>query len=494
MRLWPGSFGDRRAREKWEAGLVWFRLRYHDPAGATRCLKLLSRPAACGRVGLFYQPGVVARFCVGVPETHVRLLQRMAEDFDLLLRPQPVDVPAPSVRRLAATSELPWEQAFAGQIVAETLHVSLLDGERSRGAFWPKIVADPSASSWHLPATPPPGLTRTPSWNGQEPPAHLTAGTPDPHAWLLGRSRSGRLLQAPGRINIYGRRGAAAEWLTQQIAQMLAVEPANLVVIDGAGDLVSRLKRKAVVTRLLGDRLAYLDMDSASLSNGFNPLAAVPGEEEADLVARRQRWFQGMNVHPQGVALLAQARHEEAADIPALRKWLKKAEREGQYVAASSLGLALNRLTASRSLREWLEWPTNRFAILPDGALFFACRSSSWDRRHLLRGVLLAALAMPAARLVIHGFPWKVLQHDDLQRHEQIVVSNGPMLAGSTTVLVENLPLQAAMLAERFLAGDVQLEENLTLLGPGEGIVLTRGETAYAAWHGAGDAHLQKKK
>lgn len=487
MKWWPKLFSDRRAREKWETGLAWFRLRYLEFPGPTRCLKLLSRPAACGRIALYYQPGAVAQLYVGVPETHVRLLQRMAEDFGLLLKPPPPEASAPPIRRLTLVPELPWDQAFVGQIVAETLYVGLLDDERSRGAFLPQRSSGPPMTQWHLPASPPPGLTVAPSWNGKEPPAHLVADVPDPDSWLLGRSRSGRPLQAPGRINIYGRQEAAAGWLTHQISQMMAIDPANLVVIDGGGDLVSQLKRKTIVTRLLGDRLAYLDMDSASLTNGFNPLSTVPGEEEEDLVTRWQRWFQGMNVHPQGVALLAQARCEGVEDIPALRKWLKKAEREGQYVAASSLGLALNRLTTSRVLREWLEWPTNRFDILPAGALFFACQSSGWDRRQLLRGVLLAALSVPGARLVVHGFPWKALQHGELQDHEQAVVSNGPLLTGSMTILVENLPRHAATLTKRFLADDAQLGENLTLLGPGEGIALIGGEAVYTTWHSDGN-------
>ncbi|MCA9989036.1 MAG: hypothetical protein KDE59_32245, partial [Anaerolineales bacterium] len=210
----------------------------------------------------------------------MRLLQRMAEDFELLLKPPPPEASKPPIRRLTATTELPWDRAFVGQIVAETLYAGLLDDERSRGAFLPQRSSDPLMAQWHLPAAPPPGLTVLPSWNGKEPPAQLVADVPDPQSWLLGRSRSGQPLQVPGRINIYGRQEAVADWLTQQVTQMMAVEPANLVVIDGAGDLVSQLKRKSVVTRLLGDRLAYLDMDSASLTNGFNPLSTVPGEED----------------------------------------------------------------------------------------------------------------------------------------------------------------------------------------------------------------------
>jgi hypothetical protein len=78
-------------------------------------------------------------------------------------------------------------------------------------------------------------------------------------------------------VNVYGRQAAVADWLVHQVTQMVHLNPANLVVIDGRGDLVPQLKRKVAVTRLLGQQLAYIDMDSASFVGGYNPLAAVPG-------------------------------------------------------------------------------------------------------------------------------------------------------------------------------------------------------------------------
>jgi hypothetical protein len=261
-----------------------------------------------------------------------------------------------------------------------------------------------------------------------------------------------------------------AEWLTYQVTQMISLDPANLVVIDGAGDLVPRLKRKAAVTRLLGEQLAYVDMDAVSLAGGFNPLADAPGETEAGLVARWQRWFQGMSVHPQGVQLLERARQDGVGDIPSLRKWLKQAERQGQYAAVSSLNMALNRLTARRSLREWLEWPTNRFDILPEGALFFACQRTDWARQQLLRLMWLAAQNAGHIRLIVHGYPWR--GRDEMANMpETLLVSNGPTLAAAATILVEAQPRHRQLLADRFLGGDQQLAENLALLRRGEGIL-----------------------
>lgn len=321
-----------------------------------------------------------------------------------------------------------------------------------------------------------------PSWNGRQPPAQLVAHEPDARRWLLGRSQAGVPLHVPGRINIYGRGEAVAEWLTYQVTQMISLDHANLVVIDGAGDLVPKLKRKAAVTRLLGEQLAYVDMDAASLAGGFNPLAGAPGETEAGMVARWQRWFQGMSVHPQGVRLLERARQDGVGDIPSLRKWLKQAERRGQYAAVSSLGVALNRLTATRTLREWLEWPTNQYAVLPASALFFAVKGTDWARQQLLRAVLLGVLPVEGVRLIIHGFPWKAFNVAYIEDQEQAIVSNGPLLLGSTVILTESHAQGVTRLTDRFLGGDDLLCENLALLGRGEGIAVHRDEIFFAAW------------
>lgn len=485
-------FGKRAAREKWEAGLAWFRLRYLEPGGPTRCVNLLSRSQACGRVALYYRPGeAVSQLYLGVPETHVRLLQRMVADFGFSLKPKPPEVTIPAAQRMTAVADLPWDKAFLAHIANEFAFVSLVEGENKNGAHLPSSPSgEPPPSlepghgpaTWRLPDKPLPGLTLRPSWNGEQPPAYLVATEPDPRRWLLGRSQSGIPLHISGQVNIYGRQEAVADWLVHQVTQMISLDHTNLVVIDGAGDLVPRLKRKAAVTRLLGEQLAYVDIDGASLANGFNPLAAAPGETEAALVQRWQRWFQGMNVHPQGIQLLARAQQEGVGDIPALRKWLKQLERQGHYAAVSSLGMALSRLTASRTLREWLEWPANRFDILPAGALFFACKGSGWDRQQLLQAVLLGAMQVEGVRLIVHGFPWKAAHTAHLGSQERIVVSNGPLLSNSAIILTECHAHGVAALASRFLASDACLSENLDLLGRGEGIVIANDDVLFTAW------------
>ena len=496
--MWPTLFTNRGARQKWEQTLAWFRLRYLMPDGPTRCIRLLSRPQACGRVTLYFRPdAAVSELYLGIPETHVRLLLRMAADFNFSLKPKLAEVVMPAAQRLTAVSQLPWERPFLAHVVNEFVFVNPVDGECQgdtgliRGHYLPHPpvkAAKAATGLWQLPPNPVPGLTARPYWNGQLPPAHLVATEPDPGRWLVGRSQSGIPLHVSGRVNIYGRQAAVADWLVHQVTQMVSLDAANLVVLDGAGDLVPRLKRKAAVTRLLGDPLAYIDLDGPALVNGFNPLAAVPGETAAAQLVRWQHWFGGMNVPPTGVHLLTQAQADGVGDIPALRKWLKQLERQGPTAAVSSLSLALNRLSANRSVREWLEWPVNRFDSLPAGALFFACKGTSWERQQLLRAALLATMQLPDVRLIVHGLPGKVLPMSLLGDMKQMIVSNAPLLPDAAIVLTENHAQGLAALKNRFFANDVRLEENLALLRQGEGIVLVADEPFFATWHGGQSA------
>jgi hypothetical protein len=257
------------------------------------------------------------------------------------------------------------------------------------------------------------------------------------------------------------------------------LDPANLVVIDGAGDLVPRLKRKAAVTKLLGKELVYVDMDGPALAGGFNPLAAAPGETETALVGRWQRWFEGMNV--QGIQLLAQARQDGVEDIPALRKWLKQAARASSLSRSdvSNLDMTLNRLTVG--LREWLEWPANRFEILPGGALFFACKGTGWARQQLLRAALLGAMQVEGVRLVVHGFPV------DLNGQAQIVTSNGPLLPHSVKILTGSDPAAAAKLAAVFSNGNPLLAETLEILPSDQAILVDQGDIRLISWSKRGE-------
>jgi hypothetical protein len=136
-------------------------------------------------------------------------------------------------------------------------------------------------------------------------------------------------------------------------------------------------------------------------------------------------------------------------------------------------------------LREWLEWPTNQFDILSTGTLLFACKGTTWARRQILRAALLATLALPHTRLILHGYVVgdNSVDKSQLQAYEQVIISNEHPLRNSTIVLVETQPKNVAALTDRFLFADPQLGENLALLGRGESIVVCGGDVTYTSWN-----------
>ncbi len=485
MKWWHMLQGDRRRHVQWEAGLVWFRLRYADAVGLVKCINLLSRPTACGRVALYYEPNTaVSHLYLGIPQTYLRLLQRMMNDFGFSVKPKLLDVEVPAGMRLTAALELPWDKPFWAHIVDECAFVHVIGAGRHTGSYFPRpSVLDirDKRSAWEMADPPPVGMTVRPSWEGETIPNHLIATEPDTHKWLLGRSATGVPIHVDGCVNLYGRQEAAAAWLVQQVSRMLAANHANLVVIDGAGDLVPQLKRKTAVTRLLGEQLTYIDMDGNALLTGLNPLAAVPGEMEADMLRRWQMWFQGMHIPPQSTELLVQAWQDGAADIPALQKWLKRRERQGADTAVSALTDVLNRLMAGRDVRDWLAWPINPFEILPQGRLLFACQATNWRRQQLLQAMLLAVQQVPNLRLVVHGIPWFSGRVGGVTKE---VISNGPLTNNnSTVILTESHAKGVVTLANRFLAGDVRLIENLELLRAGDSIVICQNDIFFATWN-----------
>jgi hypothetical protein len=501
MKLLTQFLNKRPARAQWDAGLAWFRLRYLEAGPPTHCLNLLSRPEACGRIALYYRPDkAVSQLYLGIPVAHAPLLRQMAADFGFSLKPKLPEVilpqAAPMTPGAAKPGQLPWDKTFVAHIVNEYAFVSLVGDDSGRGSYLPVppawIVQKPGmaeAAAWCLPEQPPAGLTVRPIWNASPPPAHWVASRPDPQRWLLGRSGAGVPLHLAGQLNLYGRQESVVEWLVYLVINTIAAEHRGVVVIDGAGDLVPRLKRQATVTRLFGERLTYLDIDGTATATGFNPLAAVPGETAEATWRRWQCWFAGLNVPAQGIQLLAAARQAGVADMPALRKWLTKPEWQSPGfagAAVTSLEAALNRLTADPVLREWLEWsrPSQGLAgaNLPGGALFFACAGRDWARQQLLRAALLGVMVVEGTRLIVHGFPWEGFEIGELQRHDQLIVTNGPRLPGSTVLLVESHPQGAAALAQRFLPGDARLQEHLELLGLGEALILSEERLVYTSW------------
>lgn len=473
----------RAARQRWEKTLVWFRLRYLTPEGPQRCLQLLSRPQACGRVALYFQPSQpISQLFLGVPETHLRLLQQMAADFGLSLKPSLPEENIPPIQPLTAVVQLPWDKPFMAHIVNESVFVTLLE-ERNKGSYLPAEISHSSkrpSACWQLPANPLSGISlQSTSWDAV--PARLVTPPTAGRSWCLGYLPEGLPIQVNGAVNVYGRQEAVAEWLTHQITQMLAVDHAGLVVIDGAGDLVPHLKRKATITRLLGEQLRYIDLDANVLTTGFNPLAATPNETSDKLMRRWQRWFSMMGAHPDSGQMLNQAHDDGILSLVELQKWLKQKQLKGYSVPVASLQMLLNRLMR-KPLREWLEWPTNLYDGLPEGSLFFACKATGWERLQILRAVLLGVLNMANLFVIVHGFPWQAADKILLDMAGNIVVGNGPQSPSGTVVLTESHVQGGLLLADRFFAGDAVARENLALLRLGEGIVVADGQAAFATW------------
>ena len=85
---------------------------------------------------------------------------------------------------------------------------------------------------------------------------------------------------------------------------------------------------------------------------------------------------------------------------------------------------------------------------------------------------------------MVHGFSWKKADSEALAHHEQVIIGNGPLLSGSTVILTESHPQGEAMIADRFLNENALLQENLSLLTRGEGMILVDGDAFFTSWNG----------
>src|SRR5690606_661123 len=138
MARWSLLRSDRRARAGWDAGLVWFRLRYETPEGPRRALALLSRPESAGRGSLSFVPGPpLARLHVGVPARHAATLEWMARDMAFSVAEEKTDVL--TTGPLAPAGRLPWERAFCGHIVDGCAFV---DGLNASAGYLPEPAGE----------------------------------------------------------------------------------------------------------------------------------------------------------------------------------------------------------------------------------------------------------------------------------------------------------------------------------------------------------------
>ena len=517
--LWRRFSHDLRKRKQWDDQLVWLRMRYADAGRATKALQLLSQPAHCGRIVVYFVPDknsgqTLSKLFVGVAMANKQRLLQLGTDYDLRLETANIRLPPPQPMQLV--SALPWGRSFVAHLSLGRAFVNVEPPEK--GLYFPVASAATPRGSWCLPPSPPAGITAVPNWDRYSPSHELLAANArhvaqldsgcgslqdaqseglsqsgqggrqqsGPPRWPLGWSKQGQALHCAGRINLYGQRDAVASWLVKQISQALTDDPKHLIVLDAIGDVVPKLKRKRAVTRLLGKQLTYLDIDGASLTTGCNPLAALPEETDAALVQRWHNWFAAMQVTPDSLALLPAAHQAGVTDLPALQQWLTQRERQGNLATVAALRVAFNRLTSERTLCDWLAWPTNPFAQLPTGILLVSCRlkkgteAATWGRIQLMNMFFLAAQACPAARLVLHGLPWE--QFLQPSPKQPLLISNGPPLADATVVLASCLPASRQHIQHRFLAPDIQLIENFGLLSVEESIVVHGATACWAGW------------
>lgn len=460
----------------WEH-LDWFRLRYENGRSATRWLNLLSAGDACGQIWLYYQPGAaVSLVVVGVPIAQVRLLPQMAADLGFMLEDMSASFEVPKdIGRWQSVKQLPWQTRFLAKVEDGQVRMACWDVNGAAPDEW----GGGDEAAWQLPMPPPPGLRIQPVWSEVAVPKMLLANG-DREGWRLGYDSNGRCLRLSGHLNVYGRSADVAAWMEALVHDTLLEDGANLIVIDGRGDLVPKLKRKTAVTQLMGEKLTYLDLDSATTLHGFNPLAALPDEAAGDVIQRWQAWFTSMGVHRSGVQLLPAAHSDGVDSIPALQKWLRQMEARQQQTAVAALKLALTKLTSERTVYDWLSWPDSHLTKLEAGSLLFACRATTWARQQILYAAYLAATVTSQSRLMLHGFPWSLLTAHQMPIKE-CIIGNGPPLSGATAVAVRCSGEQAARLVQHFGITDAFVVENLQLLRPLEAAILNEGQ-AISVW------------
>lgn len=475
---WQDNRQGRTEAQAWLAGLAWYRLRYGSAELAEQGLMVLAGATGCGRVALFYQPQPLPQLILGLPPAEGEWGQRVAHDYAASLHPAqtPDDLTA---RRVQPVMRVDWQRPFLAHLVSAHLFLVYLDvAEPSHGFFWPELRPGQPQTGWQLLVTPPVGLTTRPHLAAATvPDAMKVSGKAGEH-WLLGYASDNQRVQSPTpQVNLYGSREAVTLWLEQATLAALALRPEGLVVIDGHGNLTQRLKRHGLVADLLNRKQLILASvtEASGGRTGFNPLAPVPGETEAQTVERWQTWFAGMGCGGQARALLAEAYAEGVRDINQLRRWLEQPTRlltEGNGLA--NLQTALRRLLVGASVRDWLEWPTNLFTTLGAKPLLFACPAEHWGREQLLKAMFLGVQASGQTRLIVSGM--KIRSEDIQEPGSPLLIGNGPRLSGATTVLTTTPIGQIVALLAQLGCGDepspLVLQEVIELLPAGAGVVL----------------------
>jgi hypothetical protein len=452
-----------KQRKTWLADLEWFRVHYDHAEQTTRALTLLSRQAAAGRIAILFDTSADFTFLIiGIPKPFVPLLEQIAQDFGFMLSfGSAFELPEQS---LVPYTDCTWKATFTGQLI----HGNLFRHDLQLGMPFP--TPKDAGNLPTLPAKPPMGLARQPQWDN-----YLSAAQFAPPAaapWLLGYTAGGQLVATTGKVGIYGKPDRMNDWLTQQLQATLKHDTAHLVVIDLDGQVISALKRKPIVTRLLNEQIRYLDLAGETIPTPLNPLAPLINESENDLLLRWRKWFRGMGMRDDSFYYLDLAFQEGVRDLLTLQKWLRGQRRRTQCVGLVQLESVVNRLLNDETVRDWLGVATE--PLIPDTTLLFGYKDNSWGGKQIARAVIMAALHDPKTRLVLN-LPF-------LSDRKAFENADNPIL---TTV--PNLPVQTEvsvswLTTSETVRRDARLMENALLLRSGECIAVRNEHASFLHW------------
>ncbi len=464
---------DLSARARWDKSLVWFRLRYQEAGGVENCLTWFSQTQQPGRVALYCQVDTLVKLYVGIPQTYTAVFNQMAVDYGFsLVEETPLTLP--SVTPLFGCETANWREGFTAHLVQGQLFVGQPAGKR--GKYFPQThgprKGQVTGQGVCLPVPPPLGMALQVNWQvAPDLPRELLAGWREKGRWPLGKTAENIPLSTDKPLNIYGESESVAEWLLAQVQHLVMAGEGNLVVIDGKGNLVPRLKRKANIIQRLGKEITYFDLDNKNNNMGFNPLAVLPGESETAVLERWVMWLVSMGGECTA-HMLQPAWDKGVRSVPGLRQWLNLPEQQ-QEPMFTPLHQTIETLCRTRRVREWLDWPKGCLDRLPEGVTLFSCQATGEAEKHILNSVVLGAM-QTNARIVLHGFPWQTFPQHPLLAYPQAVMTNAPLLPDSLTVLVQSGPKQADFLAKRFFPDKAnETAETLLLLQPGENILVT---------------------
>lgn len=454
-----------KKRQAWEATVVWRRVRYTNPAALKKCLLWLTTSEKIQRIGIFYCKGEkISHLYLGIPKQGEAVFAQMCHDYGFSIALKPHYIQPPTEAPLSYVAHMEWERPFYAHLVGNALFIQDNDGN-----LFP-FPDDPLESEWELPQA-----------QGLLPELDLTISTECETTfqatvgWPLGFGfKTATPLMHQGAINLYGSSEATAKWLDPVALSILSNAGKGLIILDGLGNLVPLLKRKAPVVQKLGETLLYLDLDSHLIS-GFNPLASTPFEKEGMYLQRIKQWFIQMGLPPQYSTLIETAIIRDGVrTFQSLARWVDLPAQQRLPREINRLKGIVSRLLAKRGVRDRLEWPTNPFDTLPEGELLFSCKQKNWEQVQMMVPVLLGAIQARDAFVILHGIDWSQIDVESVYprlRCRNLIISNGPPLPNGLKVFTASHPERARKITQLFFENDERIEENLNILAPGQALL-----------------------